>query len=117
MKDRFKAEQPKAALLKTVLLETLVERMVKAVSPLKIILFGSAARGEMNADSDLDVLVVMPDGTPCASTARYLYRMMSGFGFPLDILVTTPSSLEKHRDNPGLIYRTILAEGKEIYVA
>ena len=104
--------QPKASLI-----ETLVERMVKAVNPLKIILFGSAARGEMKADSDLDVLVVMPDGTPCASTARYLYREMFGFGFPLDILVTTPSSLEKHRDNPGLIYRSIIAEGKEIYVA
>jgi uncharacterized protein len=99
------------------LIETLVERMVKAVNPRKIILFGSAARGEMKADSDIDVLVVMPDGTPCASTARYLYQKMSGFGFPLDILVTTPSSLEKHKDNLGLIYRSILAEGKEIYVA
>ena len=35
---------------------------MEAVHPLRIILFGSAARGEMGADSDLDVLVVMPDG-------------------------------------------------------
>ena len=46
----------------TRLLEELVQRIVEAVHPLRIILFGSAARGEMGPNSDLDVLVVMPDG-------------------------------------------------------
>jgi len=36
---------------------------------------------------------------------------------PFDILVTTPSTLEKHKDNIGLIYQTILKEGREIYAA
>jgi len=44
------------------LLDELVRRIVESVRPLQITLFGSAARGEMGPHSDLDVLVVMPDG-------------------------------------------------------
>ncbi len=101
----------------TRLVAALTKRIVNAVHPLRIILFGSAARGELRAESDLDVMVVMPNGTPCATTARYLYQQMSGFGFPLDIVVTTPMVLEQNKDNIGLIYRSVLAEGKEIYAA
>ena len=98
-------------------IDQLVERVVALVNPLKIILFGSAARGEMGPDSDLDVLIVMPEGVHRRKTAQYLYREIRGLGVPFDILVTTPESLEKHKNNIGLIYYTILEEGKEIYVA
>ena len=43
-------------------LQELVQRIVEAARPIKIILFGSAARGEMEANSDLDVLVIVPNG-------------------------------------------------------
>lgn len=99
------------------IVEELTGRIVNAVRPLRIILFGSAARGEMGPDSDIDVMVVMPDGTHRLDTVRYLYKQLSGFGFPVDIVVTTPTVLERHRDNIGLIYRTVLTEGKEIYAA
>ena len=95
----------------------LIGRIVAAVHPLRIILFGSAARGEMGPDSDIDVLVVMPDGAHRLNTARYLYKQMFGFGHPVDIVVATPGILERHKDNIGLIYRTVLAEGKEVYAA
>jgi hypothetical protein len=42
---------------------------------------------------------------------------MFGFGYPVDIVVATPSVLERHKDNIGLIYRTVLAEGKQVYAA
>ena len=42
------------------IIDQLVERIVEVVNPLKIILFGSAARGEMGPDSDVDVLVSCP---------------------------------------------------------
>ncbi len=85
--------------------------------PLKIILFGSAAREEMHPDSDIDVLVVMPEGVHRRRTAQLLYRQIKGLGVPFDILVATPDDLEKHKDNIGLIYRAILQEGREIYAA
>ena len=99
------------------LIDDLVRRIVAAAHPLRIILFGSAARGTLGPDSDLDIMVVMPNGAHRAKTVRYLYRQIAGFGFPVDIVVATPDILQQHKDNIGLIYRTILAEGQEVYVA
>jgi len=98
-------------------IDDLIGRIVDTVYPLRIVLFGSAARGEMGPDSDIDIMVVMPDGTHRLNTTRYLYRRMFGSGFPVDIVVATPSILERHKNNIGLIYRTVLEEGKEVYAA
>jgi predicted nucleotidyltransferase len=98
-------------------IESLVQKIVEAVHPLKIILFGSYVRDNANPESDIDVLVVMPEGVHCRRTAQLLYRQIRGLGVPFDVLVSTPSTLEKHKDNIGLIYRTVLKEGKEIYAA
>ncbi len=99
------------------IVDQLVRRIIEIVHPLKIILFGSFSRGEINPDSDIDVLIVMPEGTHRRRTAQLLYRRIIGLGIPFDILVTTPEDLEKHKDNIGLIYRTVLREGREIYAA
>ena len=98
-------------------IELLVQRIIELVQPLRIILFGSAARYEMGPDSDIDVLVVMPEGVHRRQTAQLLYRQIRGLGVPFDILVATPDDLEKHRDNIGLIYQSILREGREVYAA
>lgn len=98
-------------------IDKLVRRIVEIVHPLRIILFGSAARGEKGLHSDIDVLVVMPSGTHRRQTAQLLYQKISGLGMPFDILVATPEDLEKHKENVGLIYRTVLMEGREIYAA
>ena len=101
----------------TNILNQLVQHIVEIVDPLKIFLFGSAVRGEMGPDSDIDVLIVMPEGVHRRKTAQLLYREIRGLGVPFDILVTTPKNLEKHKNNIGLIYQTILREGKEVYAA
>lgn len=97
--------------------DRLIQTVVTSVRPLRIILFGSAARGEMGPDSDLDVLVAMPQGTHRRKTAQRLYRQMGGLDMPFDIVVATPEDLELHRSNPGLIYGRILREGTEVYAA
>ena len=95
--------------------DDIVRTIVDAVQPLKIILFGSAIRGDMSPESDYDILVVMPDGVHRRKTAQFLYRQPGTSGIPVDILVATQGDLDKHKDNIGLIYRTVLGEGKEIY--
>ena len=65
----------------------------------------------------MDLLIVMPDGTPRRKTAQELYKRIEHGTVPFDVVVTTPSSLARHRDNPGLIYGTILEEGIEVYAA
>ena len=99
------------------LLHELVKRIVAAVQPIQIILFGSAAAGRMGPNSDLDVLVVMPDGVHRRHTAQYIYRQLIGFGFAADIIVATKTDIHKYATNPGLIYKHALTEGKEIYHA
>ena len=59
-------------------MDQLVQRIVEIVHPIKIILFGSAARGEMGPDSDVDVLIVMPEGVHRRKTAQTLHTKMSG---------------------------------------
>lgn len=98
-------------------IEDLVNRIVETVHPLKIVLFGSAARDELKPSSDVDLLVVMPDGVHRRRTAQELYQKIRGVDVPFDLVVATPRDLEEHKDNPGLIYRTILEEGKEVYAA
>ena len=98
-------------------IEELVRRIVEGVHPQRIILFGSAARGDMRPDSDIDVLVVMPEGAHRRRTAQELHERLFGFPLPVDILVATPVDLEKHQDNLGLVYHRILREGREIYAA
>lgn len=97
-------------------IDELVRRIVEIVHPLRIILFGSAARGEMGAESDIDFLVVMPSGTHRRRTAQLLYREARGIGVPFDIIVATPEDLTKHKDNFGLIYWRVLKEGRDVYV-
>ena len=97
-------------------LDQIVQRIAKVVRPQKIILFGSAARGEMGPDSDLDILVV----TDCKhrrNTARKIRRQLFGVGVPIDIIVAKPEDLERYGDSIGLIYRPALREGKILYAA
>ncbi len=98
-------------------LNTIVRRSVEIVQPVKIILFGSAARGNAGPNSDLDLLVVMPDGIHRRRTAQRLYSELSSVGVPFDLVVATVSDLAAHRDNPGLIYQTALKEGRTVYAA
>lgn len=98
-------------------LRMLVRRIVRIAHPLRIVLFGSAVRGKSGYDSDIDLMVVMPDGSHRRQTAQRLYAEITGIKVPFDILVATPSDLERHKENVGLIYRTVLREGRVVYAA
>lgn len=95
-------------------IQQLVERVVETVHPLRVVLFGSAARNAIGPHSDIDLLVVMPDGTHRRQTSQKLYRQIRGVGVPFDILVATPRDLKTHKDNVGLIYKTILRDGVDV---
>lgn len=108
MTSRF-IEQP--------ILDRLVSKIVETVHPRRIILFGSAARGQMGPHSDLDLLVVMPDGIHRRRTAQAIYLGLSGLGIAKDIVVVTESDVRTYGDNPSLVLFPALREGREIYSA
>jgi predicted nucleotidyltransferase len=99
------------------LLDELVRRVVDAVRPRRIILFGSGAREQMGPQSDLDLLVVMPDGVHRRRTAQAVYKSLGGLGFAKDVVVVTESDLQQFGQNPSLVIFPALQQGKELYHA
>jgi predicted nucleotidyltransferase len=100
---------------KQAVIDHLIRRIVGAVHPLHIILFGSAACGDMRLDSDIDVLIVMPEGVHRRRTAPDVHEQLFGFPVPVTVLVATPEDLRQHQDNIALVYHRVVQEGKEIY--
>jgi predicted nucleotidyltransferase len=99
------------------LLDDVVRLIVDAVKPVRIILFGSAARGQMNENSDLDLLIIMPDGTHRRNTGRTVYRALAELDLSKDVIVVTEDDVRKYRDEPSLVICPALREGREIYRA
>ena len=99
----------------TELLREIARRIQATTIPEQIILFGSYARGDADADSDLDLLVVVRDvQTPRQESTR-IRRALRGLAVPIDVIVATPEQVERYRDSIGLIYRAALQEGMVLY--
>ena len=101
----------------TDVLAEVIRRVVEVASPEKIILFGSAARGETGPDSDLDLLVVKSGVAHRRRLAQRIYRCLVGLEAPVDVLVVTPEDVEAFKDEPGTIIGPALREGRVVYVA
>lgn len=97
-------------------LDEIVRRIVEVAQPEKIILFGSAARGEMGPHSDLDLLIVK-DGEHRRLLAGRIYDNLRGVGAAVDVVVVTPGDIERYRDSHALVIKPALREGRVIYGA
>lgn len=97
------------------IIEEMVRKITKRFHPLKILLFGSYARGTQGPDSDVDLLIVMPvKGSKRKKTVE-IYGLLAGMGLPKDIVVVTPEEFETYADVTGTIVRTARREGKVLY--
>jgi predicted nucleotidyltransferase len=91
------------------------QRIVDAVSPQRVVLFGSAASGRMKANSDLDVLVVVQNHVSRRTATQSIYRRLYGFPMATDVVVVTEDDVKHHAANPGLIIGEALRDGRELY--
>ncbi len=98
-------------------LAEIVRRVVEIARPDRIILFGSAARGEMGPDSDIDLLVVKRGVPHRRHLAQDIHERLFGILVPVDVLVVTPEDIEAYRDSVATVVRPALQEGREIYAA
>ncbi|MEM6430666.1 MAG: nucleotidyltransferase domain-containing protein [Deinococcota bacterium] len=97
------------------LLGEVVAQMRAAGDPLKIVLFGSRARGEARADSDLDLLVIERSTRPRHKRSGRYRRALLGLFPSKDIVVWTPQEVEAWRAVPHAFITTALREGRTLY--
>jgi len=98
------------------LLDKIIRKIVEVAQPEKIILFGSAARGAMGPNSDLDLLIIK-SCTRRRSLAMQIYSKVAGMGCALDIIVVTPEDVERYGHSPALVIEPALREGRVVYAA
>jgi predicted nucleotidyltransferase len=98
------------------LLEEMTRRLIAELQPEQIILFGSHAWGVPDEDSDVDLLVIVPQSdSPPAQRAMRAYRCMRGLNIPKDILVKTRAEVERARRVRASLVSEILERGRILY--
>jgi predicted nucleotidyltransferase len=98
-------------------LDEIVRRIVRIARPEKIILFGSAARGDMGPHSDIDLLVVKRGKYRHIDLVGDIYANLRGVGAAVDIIVATPEELQRYGESFALVYYPALHEGRVLYAA
>jgi uncharacterized protein len=99
-------------------LPEIVWRLVEVYHPLRIYLFGSAARGDAGPDSDYDIMVVVSDDAPRGQKDCEIgYQALWGVGLAKDVLIWTKTEFEKRLHLRASLPSTIIQEGKLLYAA
>jgi predicted nucleotidyltransferase len=98
-------------------LQEIIRRIVEVAQPEMIILFGSAARGEMGPNSDVDLLVVKRGKFDQSRLTGDVYMNLHGVGQAVDVILVTPEQVERYRNTHCLIIAPALREGEEVYHA
>ena len=112
-----KAKPPAKEASRPAVLDEIVRRVIEVAQPDRIIVFGSAARGQMGPDSDIDLLVIKGGIASRRTLAQQIYLHLFGVPAAVDIIVVTPQDVERFRDRVGSIIGPALREGKEVYAA
>ncbi len=100
------------------MLDEIVKRLVETLHPLEIYLFGSHASGTPHRHSDVDILVVVPDGAgDCRKLATCGDASLRGILVPVDIVVFHRSDMEKWVPVRLSLPGTVVRKGKQLYVA
>jgi predicted nucleotidyltransferase len=97
------------------LLQEIVRRIRAVANPDKIILFGSAATGQMTKDSDIDLLVVEPDPPNTWEHWSVLRDAVGGVGYPVDVKVIKTERFEETKDLVGGIAFPANKYGRVLY--
>ncbi len=95
----------------------MVRRLVERFHPLRILLFGSRARGGADPWSDVDLLVVVQEAKDPRALAVQMRRALADMPLPKDVLVATPEDVARRRNVIGDVLRPALAEGRVLYEA
>jgi len=109
--------KPQLPVLSAPTIEEIVRRIVRAADPWKIVLFGSRARGDNRAESDIDLLVIADSSLPRHLRAVPLYAALVGLPVEVDteVMVYTPTEVTQWQGVQSAFVTTALREGRVLY--
>ena len=88
-------------------LNEVIRRIVEIAEPERIILFGSAARGDMTRHSDFDLLIIK-EGGDARDLMGQIYERLYGVGAAVDAIVVSPADVDRYKDRHALIVKPAL---------
>lgn len=97
------------------LISIMVDRIVRGFRPSQVVLFGSHARGAATEWSDVDLLVILPNGTDKRDSAIEIRRILGDLPVCKDIVVATPEEVARRGHMVGTLLRSALRDGKVLY--
>jgi len=93
----------------------IVETIKERCHPEKIILFGSAARGEFEEGSDLDFFIIKRSRLPRHLRPLRIYKFLKDQNLPIDFIIYTPEEFKERFSLGDFFIKRILKEGKVLY--
>jgi predicted nucleotidyltransferase len=100
------------------LVADIVRRLVTALRPERVYLFGSRARGDASDASDYDVMVVVAaSSVPRHQREQVAYQALWGLGVPVDVVVLTRDEFERQSTVVASLPATVEREGTLVYAA
>ncbi len=109
--------QPMTGTISEETLREIVHRILTVCQPDRIILFGSAANGQMTRDSDIDLLVLEAEVADGREEVLRIRNALAGLPFPFDVLVMRRDRFEESRNVIGGIAWPAARYGKVVYEA
>ncbi len=97
------------------ILAEIIRRIVRVIDPMKVILFGSRARGDARPDSDFDLLVVRESSNPRHERSAPIYTALADMPIEVEVMVYTPAEIEEWQEVPQAFVTTAVREGKVLY--
>jgi predicted nucleotidyltransferase len=94
-----------------------VQRVLAVSTPIRIVLFGSAATGAMTPDSDIDLLIIEEEPGDVREAGRRIRAALRGLGHPFDIIVMARERFEETRHVIGGIAYPANKYGRVVYEA
>jgi predicted nucleotidyltransferase len=95
--------------------DDVVDRLVAAASPLRLIAFGSAAQGDLASANDLDLLVVEPELTSRYGETVRLQKALRGVLMSVDLVVTSQARFDERSRIPGTVEYAAQREGRVLH--
>jgi predicted nucleotidyltransferase len=97
-------------------LDRMVKQIVDKVDPAAIYLFGSRARGDAGADSDYDLMIVVPDGFPEGqANAVTAFSLVRDRRIPMDVTMSRTTRFATRRQQIGTLEYQVGREGIALY--